>query len=279
MWRPRNRPDRCCATAETDNRIRTGEAFLPQTLPDAVGHFDGLAGFSIGNDDVVHVITGLAQQRARAVGMPLHRLGVNQCHFGRLVPQHLRKLAHHTFAYAHIVWFDGGSGDVDDTLIDHFHQLSRGHLRGLSVGAHLHIGHASEHRVAFLVQLLPTLVASPLSIGRPPPRLARSMLPSDRPSNTRPCRRRRCIRRAPAGWTGSLERPRPRRRCRRNPPACQAQRRFPAYGTPVRRTFRNIRESSFPHHVRSRCRRRRTAVASSAPLPCRRGSCPRPSCR
>ena len=106
----------------------------------------------------MHVITGLAQQRARAVGMPLHRLGVNQCHFGGLVSQHLRKLAHHTFAYAHIVWFDGGSGDVDDTLIDHFHQLSRGHLRGLSVGAHLHIGHASEHRVAFLVQLLPTLV-------------------------------------------------------------------------------------------------------------------------
>ncbi len=212
--------------------------------------------------------------------MPLHRLGVNQCHFGGLVPQHLRKLAHHTFAYAHIVWFDGGSGDVDDTLIDHFHQLSRGHLRGLSVGAHLHIGHASEHRVAFLVQLLPTLVgvavehrtaAAAVGAFHGFLRIGHQIHDLAAVGDV--------FRRAPAGWTGSLERPRPRRRCRRNPPACQAQRRFPAYGTPVRRTFRNIRESSFPHHVRSRCRRRRTAVASSAPLPCRRGSCPRPSCR
>jgi len=90
--------------------------------------------------------------------MTLHRLGVDKRHFVRLASQHLRKLAHHTLSDTDIVWFDGGTGDMDYTLINHFHQLSRRGLGRLATRAHMHVRHAPEHRVTFLVELLPTLI-------------------------------------------------------------------------------------------------------------------------
>ena len=88
--------------------------------------------------------------------MTLHRLGVNKRHLDWLAAQNLCKLSHHTLADTNIVRFDGGTGDMYYTLINHFHQLSRSHLRGLAACAHMHVRHASEHRVTFLIEFLPT---------------------------------------------------------------------------------------------------------------------------
>ncbi len=94
--------------------------------------------------------------------MALHRLRMDQRNLRRLASQYLRQLVHGALADTNIVWFDGGTGDVHDSLVDHFHQLSRRGPRRLSVRTHIYVGHLAKHRITLLVELLPPFVGVPV---------------------------------------------------------------------------------------------------------------------
>ena len=65
-------------------------------------------------------------------------------------------MIHRPLADTHIIRFDSRTGDVHHALTNHIHHLPRRHLRRLATRAHTHIGDPTEHRVTFLIQLLPT---------------------------------------------------------------------------------------------------------------------------
>ena len=90
--------------------------------------------------------------------MPLHRLGVDQRDARRLAAQHGGQMVHRALADAHVVIVVRDHVDVDDTLLDHVHHLSRRHLRRGTMGPHMHVGNPVEHRIALPVQAHPTLV-------------------------------------------------------------------------------------------------------------------------
>ena len=99
------------------------------------------------------------------------------------------------------------------------------------------------------------------------------------PAGRSPCLRRARMRPVLAARPASSGRRRPMRRCRRSLRASRGSPHAPRRGTRTRLAVRNTVGSTCRCAVRSGCRRHGTAGPSSAPFPCRAGSCPHPSCR
>ncbi len=84
--------------------VGTREALVADPLPDAVGHVRGLARFGVGHHNVAHLVARLAQDRASAVGVPLHGLRMDVAEPLPDAVGHVRGLArfgvgHHNVAH------------------------------------------------------------------------------------------------------------------------------------------------------------------------------------